>query len=862
MNKRTRIGILASLALAALLPLAARADMDTGTPHIVLIGIDKFQDAQIKSRKHAEADAKALYELFTNKDYLGVAKDNIKLLLGTPGHLPAQPATRANILKALDWVADNAKKDDLVIVGYFGNGAPLGERSCYFAVDSTFKNRAKDAVASGDIGHILDKVKSRRFVALVDCNFLGFDAGKGPAPDPNIGNFYREFLGGEDGSKETISRVVFLANSGLKPSLNLKDHGVFAEILIRGLSGAADREGYEADGNITIGELAKFVREEMPKLAREMGKSEEDKSQLPVVLEGQAADFLVDLNPAVHPRSVKRLRSFDALAKEKKVEKEILEEGQNLLSRMPKLEAQQSLRKAYQKLADGDIDLAGFLKSREEILESTRLGQREADNFALTVMKATRLVRNGFVRDVPSSQLVDYAIRGMFKEVSEKIPSTLKEKLDNIKGAKEVDLLKLLAESRKHLGKREDLGNGKDITAALHYMLTKLDKHTDYLDPETVRRFETDTRGSFFGIGVQIRKNSTKDLLQVVTPIRGSPAYNAKIQAGDLITTIIREVDNEGNKLPEPEVISTKGMTTEEAVKKIIGKEGTEVKLLIEREGNAKPLEFKLIRGRVEVESVMGYKRTEGDDWNYLVDPENKICYVRLTQFSSNTARDLESIMKKLAKVGIKGFVLDLRFNPGGLLDQAVKISDLFIDDGLIVTIRPRNGPETSYIGKGDGSYLAFPMVCLVNGGSASASEIVSACLQDHTRAVIIGTRSYGKGSVQTIHRFVTGGVLKLTTASFWRPNGKNLNRSSTAGRDEDEWGVTPDFLVKVTKKQEHDLQDWQREQEIILPPGKRKSGTEAKADFRDEQLERALDYLRSQIRTASQRTPAPFKKG
>lgn len=862
MNMRTRIGILASLALAAFLPLSARADMDTGTPHIVLIGIDKFQDAQIKSRKHAEADAKSLYELFTNKDHLGVDKENIKLLLGTPGHLPAQSATRANILKALEWVADNAKKDDLVIVGYFGNGAPLGERSCYFAVDSTFKNRAKDAVASGDIGHILDKVKSRRFVALVDCNFLGFDAGKGPAPDPNIGNFYREFLGGEEGGKESISRVVFLANSGLKPSLNLKDHGVFAEILIRGLTGAADREGYEADGNITIGELAKFVREEMPKLAREMGKSDEDKSQLPVVLEGQAADFLVDLNPAVHPRSVKRLRSFDALAKEKKVEKEILEEGQNLLSRMPKLEAQQSLRKAYQKLADGDIDLAAFLKSREEILESTRLGQREADNFALTVMKATRLVRNGFVRDVPSSQLVDYAIQGMFKEVSEKIPSTLKEKLDNIKGAKEVDLLKLLAESRKHLGKREDLGNGKDITAALHYMLTKLDKHTDYLDPETVRRFETDTRGSFFGIGVQIRKNSTKDLLQVVTPIRGSPAYNAKIQAGDLITTIIREVDNEGNKLPEPEVISTKGMTTEEAVKKIIGKEGTEVKLLIEREGNAKPLEFKLIRGRVEVESVMGYKRTEGDDWNYLVDPENKICYVRLTQFSSNTARDLESIMKKLAKVGIKGFVLDLRFNPGGLLDQAVKISDLFIDDGLIVTIRPRNGPETSYIGKGDGSYLAFPMVCLVNGGSASASEIVSACLQDHTRAVIIGTRSYGKGSVQTIHRFVTGGVLKLTTASFWRPNGKNLNRSSTSGRDEDEWGVTPDFLVKVTKKQEHDLQDWQREQEIILPPGKRKSGTEAKADFRDEQLERALDYLRSQIRTASQRTPAPFKKG
>src|SRR4029077_1932733 len=128
--------------------------------------------------------------------------------------------------------------------------------------------------------------------------------------------------------------------------------------------------------------------------------------------------------------------------------------------------------------------------------------------------------------------------------------------------------------------------------------------------------------------------------------------------------------------------------------------------------------------------SVLGNKRNADDSWNYVIDPENKICYVRLTQFSANTARDLENVMKKLSKAGIKGFILDLRFNPGGLLDSSVKISDLFIEDGLIVSIGPRNGPETAYIGKADGSYPAFPMVCLINGHSASASEIVSACLQ------------------------------------------------------------------------------------------------------------------------------------
>ena len=144
-------------------------------------------------------------------------------------------------------------------------------------------------------------------------------------------------------------------------------------------------------------------------------------------------------------------------------------------------------------------------------------------------------------------------------------------------------------------------------------------------------------------------------------------------------------------------------------------------------------------------------------------------------------------------------------------------------------------------------------MVCLVNGGSASASEIVSACLQDHHRAIIIGSRSYGKGSVQTIHPFETGGRLKLTTATFWRPNGRNLNRASTGGKDEDEWGVTPDvgFLLKIPTKELNDLQEWQKDREIIRRPGAVRT-TEPRPEFRDRQLDMALEYLRSQIRMAS----------
>src|SRR5207237_1514097 len=164
--------------------------------------------------------------------------------------------------------------------------------------------------------------------------------------------------------------------------------------------------------------------------------------------------------------------------------------------------------------------------------------------------------------------------------------------------------------------------------------------------------------------------------------------------------------------------------------------------------------------------------------------------------------------------VAIKGSVLDLRFNPGGLLDSAVKISDLFIDDGLIVSVRPRVGRETRFTGFREGSLLDFPMVCMVNGMSASGSEIVSAALQDHKQAYIVGERSYGKGSVQNIQRYEDGEI-KLTTASFWRPSNKNLNKSSTSGKDEDEWGVTPDKVVSLTAKERDDLFEAQHNSEI-----------------------------------------------
>ncbi len=862
MMRMKYVGLLASMAAAVLnlivIVQSAPAAEQPSQAYVVVVGIDKYADAQILPRQHAEADAKALYDLFASKDHLGVDDKHMRLLLGNPDEKrsgkarASELATRANILKALSWLQTAPGKDDLVVFAFLGQGAPVGERLGFFASDSTFKGRAKNAVVSGDIEQAIDKIKSQRFVAFIDAHFLGFKSGKEPVTDPNLNDLIRVFLGKEDDKGGSPSRVAFI-NPGVKAAPTVHNHGLFTKVLIDGLKGKADVDGYEPDGVITVSELAKYVKKELPELARKLGKTDEEKDQSPVVLEGQTSNFVIDHNPAAYPKTLDRLAKFEQLAKDNELSREVSEEGHNLLSRMPNLEAKQELRKAYQKLADGDLKLTAFMARRTRILAATHLAAEDASRFAITVLKAAKTVRQGYIKDVNLGQLVEHGIRGLYRHLNEKLPSSIRERLENVKSMKDVDLLKLLTDARSHLGKREDLAGGKDITQSLHPMLGKLDGHTGYIDPEALTRMIQDINGHFSGIGVQIKKNNIRDQLQVVTPIKGSPAYKKGIQAGDVITTIVREVESDGSPLPAPEVLPTKGMSTEQAVKKILGKEGTKIKLIVEREGTDKPLEFTLIRGQVKVETVLGHKRNQDDSWSYVIDPENKICYVRLTQFSQDSHKDLEKIMRKLAKAGIRGFVLDLRFNPGGLLDEAVKISDLFIDDGMIVTVRPRNGAETSYVGKSDGSYTAFPMVCLVNGYSASASEIVSACLQDHNRAIVMGSRSYGKGSVQTIQNFHdTGGKLKLTTATFWRPSNRNLNRLSTQGRDDDEWGVTPDagFVIKLPQKELNELQDHLRDHEIIHRPDKRK--TETSREFRDRQLDMALEYLRNQIRTAA----------
>jgi len=866
------------LMLASAFPVrAAEEKAAAGTPqaHVVLVGINDYADKQIKPRKFAEEDAKALYDLFSDKRYLGVDGEHIRLLLGNADEKRhSQPATRANIIKALHDAVAAARAKDLVIFTFIGQGAPLGERTCYFATDSTFKDRLKNSVAAGDIQQELDKLKKNtNFCGFIDVNYRGFDAGKDSAPDANVNGFYKEFFGKEeDEEKATPSgRVVFFATMGLGQAFDLEKHGSFTQVLLDGLSGKADKEGYEPDGVVTVDELAEYLDKELGAIVRKhTTKAREERKLYPFVIGGRSSHFELTRNPAVTAKVQERLEKLAKLAEENKISKERAAEGHKLLERMPKLEAQKSLRKKYQELVDGKLSPDDFDKARADILDTTKLRRSASLAFAAKVIQATENILHDYVKEQKQEDLVVWAIKGLYQRLDEKVPGDIKDRLEHAKDMGEKELTALLADARQRLGNREDLANHKDLDIALQRMLSHLDPYTTYIDPEMKKQFEQEMQGNLTGIGVQIRKDTGRDMLMVVTPIRGSPAYRARpsnvevsetevgLKAGDVITKIVREVDSDGKTLDSPEVISTQGMLLSDAVKKIKGKAGTRVKLEVDRDGYDKPLKFEITRARVELESVVGFKRNEDDTWNFAIDPQEGIYYIRLNQFAHQTFQDLEKVVKELNKKGIKALILDVRFNPGGLLGSAVNVSDLFIDDGLIVTVRPRVGHEEAYIGKHDNSYLNFPMVCLVNGHSASGSEIVAACLQDHKRALIVGERSYGKGSVQNVQPFEEGD-LKVTIASFWRPNGRNLARLTPAGKpatEDEEWGVRPDkgYLVKLSEKERDDLQDFQHNQEIIPRRDRpvKESDKEEKSEFRDRQLEKGLDYLRGLIKTAS----------
>lgn len=855
MRRAYGYGLLAVFAALAAAPFAPAAP---STTHAIIVGVAAPGDAQVQPRPLAEADAQALYDLITNPDRLGAPAENVRLFLGKEDDARhAKPATKDNILAAVKDVVAKAAKDDLVIIAFIGRGAPLADRTCFLTADSTFKDRAKLALASADLEKELANFKGEKLLALLDINYKGIDTGaeKEAILEPNTLDFVRAFVGSEDKEEHTMQpgRAIFLANANIAPAIDLEKHGLFTQVILDGLNGAADKDGYEPDGVVTVDELDSYSEGHITELGRQHGKSREEKLQVPYDWGGKSNHFAITRNPAITPKSKERLEKLAALH----LPAEQAAQGEKLLARMPRLKADQELRKLYQRLVDGTLPANEFNTARAKNAEERKLDAETATAFAQRTMEGLLLIRSGYYKDTDLGELTGWAIKGLYRRLDEKMPPEVKTQTDAAKGQKRARLEELLADVRTRFGKREDLDGHKDVDLAIGLALLNLDfPYTTYIDEDSIKRAEIEFKGRFIGIGISIRRDLVRDGLLVVSPIKGSPAYHAGLKAGDLITEVATDMSAKGEPMDHTEVVSTRGMKTEDAIKRILGRAGTKVTVTVEREGEAKPLSFDITRRQVNVETVLGVKRRDDDSWDYMLDDEQKIGYIRLTQFTDKSAADMEAAVKQLTDRGVKGLVLDLRFNPGGLLDSAVDISDLFIDDGLIVSIRPRGQKEKFIGGQHQGSQLDFPMVCLVNGTSASGSEIVSAALQDHHRAIIVGERSFGKGSVQTIHNFrAAKAEIKMTTATFWRPSAKNLNKPSTSGSEAEDWGVRPDagYELKLDRKEAVDLFERLRDQEVIP---RRDIVAKEKPAFKDRQLEVGLDYLKSQLRTAS-RPPA-----
>jgi len=404
----------------------------------------------------------------------------------------------------------------------------------------------------------------------------------------------------------------------------------------------------------------------------------------------------------------------------------------------------------------------------------------------------------------------DYKAKALFAEAYDKICENYVTEVDRVKLAQE----------------------------AVRGMLRGLDPYCAYFTPEEYKRFQEVARGSYEGLGIRIMIRD--GWLTVEMPFRGGPAIKAGVLAGDRIEKINGE--------------STKGISLHEAVRRLKGPRGSKVTITVRHRDSGKVEDIVVVRDRIEVPSTAGVKRKPNGEWSYWLDEKELIGYVRLVAFQSRTADELKKVIDELDPHRIRGLILDMRFNPGGLLGAAVDVADLFISKGVIVSTRARDveKDKETFMARREGTYESFPVVMLANGKSASASEIVAGALQDHKRGKLVGSRTFGKGSVQSLLELDKSrqGAVKLTVAAYYTPSGKSLYAPKGAvfeNGGHKASGLIPDFEVKLTAEEQKQLQDhWAM---VELGDLSATKPTRSRpAPFVDKQLQKALEVIRLEI--------------
>jgi carboxyl-terminal processing protease len=362
------------------------------------------------------------------------------------------------------------------------------------------------------------------------------------------------------------------------------------------------------------------------------------------------------------------------------------------------------------------------------------------------------------------------------------------------------------------------------------------DPYTIYVPASDKTQFNKDLTGEYVGIGAMV--NGQDGWLTIVSPLEDSPAFKAGLLAGD--------------RLVEVDGTSTQNLSMDKCVELLMGEPGSQVHAVVERAGQKFPLT--ITRDHIKTRNVKGFHRDPADpsNWEYLIDPSRKIAYLRLTQFTPGCADEIEKALDSVGadKGELKGLVLDLRGNPGGLLDEATKIADLFLEDGVIVSTRGRSIPEKVTRAKKEGTLPNFPIALLINGQSASASEVLSGALTENSRAIAVGSRSFGKGSVQVVMELPSGkgAELKITEQGYYLPSGRSISRKD----DSATWGVDPTegFYVPMTDQQTQAMMEVRRKEEILSA---KKEGDKAA-----EKADKSADKPPQEKSADSKPTPAP----
>lgn len=724
----------------------------------LVIAVESYADDRIAVPPQASKHARGLAKLLEDPGRFPAIGPRLRILSGGSNPASTKSPTAAHIRDAFAEIAHQAESGDRLLLVLIASAIPAGDEVRWLAADANENDVAATTILSSEMGELISSTGCELTFSIIDAS-LTLTTWNVPKPDVTQMRsdiLFREMHG--------MDRVYLASSSG-----KLKDLGewetistTFFQLLMNGLKGAADRDGGEPDGWITEKELITYVTTQSPSS----------------VSDGTEISFWLSQNPEGQKLFEARKSTLTNRHQANELDDREFEHGLRLLERMPSFDDDRKLRTAYVSFLDGKMSEDDLASLRRQTITKRNLPEDQGISFGKTVAEVFELIRSRHIHPEKANQALAIGLRDLADQYGDANESWVNETVNSLDKLDSTQLEQALARFRLRLGHRPEVTESA-VNICLKAALGFLDPYSVYLSPDIYRDMKEQVAGKFTGIGVILQENPTSASLPILLVIPGGPADKAGLQIGDRITAI------DGHNVAE--------IGVEQASRKLLGPQGSSVRISIERK-NSEPLEFTIARGEVELESVVGYDRKQDGSWNYWIDREHGVGYVRVATFAMGTADRLRKIIADLGKDGLKDLILDLRFNPGGLLTSAINVADVFVDGGSIVRIQDRRGKEREEKAHRFGTIEGINLVVLVNEGSASGSEIVAAAIQDAGRGQIAGSRTFGKGSAQDIVPLRDNeSAVKLTSEAFFRPSGKNLERYRGGRRTADDtWGVTP----------------------------------------------------------------------